>query len=37
MIYGEVGDSGYLRIDNEKDRLTVVDILFANGYTVTPV
>lgn len=32
---GEIGDSGYLRIDNEADRNTVANILFNNGYTVS--
>ena len=32
---GEIGDSGYLRIDNEADRNTVATILFNNGYTVS--
>jgi len=30
-------ESGYLRIMNEADRLTVASILFANGYTVKKV
>lgn len=32
---GEIGDSGYLKIDNENDRNTVATILFNNGYTVS--
>ncbi len=33
----EIGDEGYIRIANENDRMTVVSILYKNGYTVRPV
>lgn len=34
VMYGEIGDIGYLKISNEADRATVANILFRNGYTV---
>ena len=37
IMPGEIGDSGYLRIDSEADRATVATILFNNGYTVSKV
>ena len=33
----EIGDMGYLKIDNSEDRANVARILFANGYTVSTV
>lgn len=33
-MYGELGDSGFLKISNETDRATVATILYRNGYTV---
>lgn len=33
----EFGESGYLKIGNEADRIEVASILFKNGYTVRTV
>ena len=32
----EIGDVGYLRIGNAEDRAAVAEILYKNGYTVSP-
>lgn len=32
-----IGDSGYIRISNENDRITVASILFKNKYTVRTI
>lgn len=34
---GEVGDCGYLKIENNEDRALVANILYKNGYTLSPV
>lgn len=34
---GEIGESGYLKIANEADRIAVATILFKNKYTVRTV
>lgn len=34
-MIGDIGDEGYLKIDNEADRETVANILFHNHYTVS--
>lgn len=36
-MWGEIGDSGLLKIASEADRETVANILFRNGYTTSPV
>ena len=33
----EIKDEGYLRIENEADRLVVASILYKNRYAITPV
>lgn len=33
----DIGDSGFLKIANESDRVAVATILYKNGYTVRPV
>lgn len=33
----EIKDEGYLRIENEADRLAVASILYKNRYSITPV
>ena len=35
MKIGEIGEIGYLKIDNGEDRAKVAGILFNNGYTVS--
>lgn len=32
---GNIGDSGFLRIENGDDRAMVASVLFKNGYTVS--
>ena len=34
-MVGEIGDAGYLRVENATDREVVGNILFKNGYTVS--
>lgn len=34
---GEIGDVGYLKIDNNEDRIAVASVLLTNGYTVSIV
>lgn len=34
---GDVKECGYLRINNEADRISVASVLYKNGYTVRPV
>ena len=34
---GDIGDAGYLRVENKEDREIVGNILFRNGYTVSTV
>ena len=33
----DIKSSGYLRISNETDRVTIASILYKNGYSVSPV
>lgn len=35
--YGEIGDTGYLRIDGSEERIKVAAVLLQNGYTVSVV